>query len=158
MKKYFTLFMFVALILGPLFFIKNKQGQPMLSLPGLDLISGKSGSASISRSPGPANQQFYKWKDASGQWHYGDTPPAGKRFDTVDVNTQANIIKSTPVEKKSAPAVPLSKPKQPTSTYKPPTSTDDALTMDRALNVINDAKAVRGMMENRNKQLENISN
>ena len=160
----FYRFLMIALLGGalvPLFFIKNKHGDPMLSLPGLTLpgTSG-TGTGTITSLPsGPVHQQFYKWKDTKGQWHYGDKPPEGTSYKTVNVNTQTNIIQHTPVPKKesSSSSIASAKPATKKPAYTPPKDDKDALTLDRALNIVNDAKAVRDQMNERNKQLEKLS-
>ncbi|QQD22712.1 DUF4124 domain-containing protein [Oceanospirillaceae bacterium ASx5O] len=46
-------------------------------------------------------QTFYKWQDASGQWHFGEQVPAGVQAVAINVDTAANIIQSV---KAPAPA------------------------------------------------------
>lgn len=46
-------------------------------------------------------QTFYKWQDASGQWHFGEQAPEGVQAVAINVDTAANIIQSV---KAPAPA------------------------------------------------------
>lgn len=39
-------------------------------------------------------QNVYKWQDEQGQWHLSDTAPKGIEFETVQVNSAANVIPS----------------------------------------------------------------
>jgi hypothetical protein len=43
------------------------------------------------RSP-VANPPLYKWKDAAGQWHISDTPPADRPFEEVHVDPRTNVV------------------------------------------------------------------
>ncbi|UZE96426.1 DUF4124 domain-containing protein [Alkalimarinus alittae] len=139
------------------FMMKNKQGEPMMSLPNIDDLSP---SEIISNVPSlPSDRTVYKWKDATGVWHYGDQPPEGVKFSTLVVNDQTNIIQSTPILEVTAPLpkTATDSDRGNTPTYTPPQSNEDTLTLDRALNIVDDAHAVRDMMEQRNKQLEALT-
>jgi hypothetical protein len=159
--KYYRFLLIVLLggALVPLFFIQNKQGEPMLSIPSLTLPSLSSGTDTLSSIPtSPEHQQFYKWKDAKGQWHYGDKPPTNTPYKTININIQTNIIQHTPIPKQeTAQASTSVQPAPPKPAYTPPKDDKDALTIDRALHIINDAKSVRNQMNERNKQLEQLS-
>jgi len=52
-------------------------------------------------------QTFYKWQDASGQWHFGEQVPAGVQAVAINVDTAANIIQSVkaPAETAESAAV-----------------------------------------------------
>lgn len=47
-------------------------------------------------------QTFYKWQDASGQWHFGEQAPEGVQAIVVNVDTAANIIQSVKAPAESA--------------------------------------------------------
>lgn len=159
--RIFTLIILAGALAIP-FFMKNKQGEPMMSLPGLKDLSP---SSIVSNVPSPAsNRTVYKWKDHNGVWHYGDQPPEGVQFSTLVVNDKTNIIQSTPVPKTdSAPtkATLNNEPKNTytpsKNTYAPPKSDEEVLTLDRALNIVDDAHAVRDMMEQRNQHLDALT-
>ena len=51
-------------------------------------------------------QQFYRWKDQKGQWHYSDLPPSGvtaEKLGTVDIPQSASqpFVSSTTGQKKA---------------------------------------------------------
>lgn len=163
MKWFYRLFTLgiLAVAIGLPFFIDNKQGEPMLSLPkASDLIpsalSGKGGSAPNSAITLKRERTVYKWKDAQGSWHYGDTPPPDAQdiaTITVDVNT--NLIQSVPVEKDGAPEA-TQAPSLNAQKKALPDANEDLLSLDRAMNILNETKDVAGMMEARNQQLNQI--
>lgn len=157
MKWIYRIFTAIILIgaLAIPFVMKNKQGEPMMSLPNLNDLSP---SAIISNTPSlPSERTIYKWKDHNGVWHYGDQPPSDTTFSTLVVNDQTNIIQSTPVPEATAPAATTEANIAKQETYQPPKNNEDTLTLDRALNIVDDAHAVREMMEQRNQQLDAIS-
>lgn len=152
--RIFTLAILAAALAIP-FFMKNKQGEPMMSLPEIKDLTP---SSLVSNTPNMSSDRtVYKWKDANGVWHYGDQPPEGSQFSTLVVNDKTNIVQSTPVPEKTP---------MPTTTipntdnkkgYSPPKNNEDTLTLDRALNIVDDAHAVREMMEQRNQQLDALA-
>jgi len=151
--RIFTLILLGGALSVP-FFMKNKQGEPMMSLPTLnDLSPGNI----ASKAPGISNDRtVFKWKDEQGVWHYGDQPPANNtQFSTLVVNDQTNIIQSTPIPKdEPVPPATAMDPKDEKAGYTPPKNEEDVLTLERALNIVDDAHAVRDMMEQRNSQLD----
>src|SRR5690554_6388556 len=56
-------------------------------------------------------QNVYKWQDEQGQWHLSDTGPHGIEFETVRVNSAANLIPSVQLPYESAEGESQSKPK-----------------------------------------------
>jgi len=144
------------------FFMDNKDGKPMFSLPDTkDLIpSSLSSGKTIPALPSRA-QTFYKWQDKHGTWHYGDTPPTnGPNFSTIKVDSNTNVIQSVPVLSKPEPTTPASTPYSPNipnTTNPADTPLSDVLSLERAMNVLNDAQNVQGLMDNHNAQLEAIN-
>lgn len=158
--RIFTLGILAAALIGP-FFINKPDGEPIMSFPTTDnfnpakLLSSDKGAPAISTNSG-SSATVYKWKDAQGQWHYGDQPPSDNpTVSTLQVDTNTNIIQSLKIEPEAPeePEVPASKPKQ----KLPERLTDGELSFDNALNSLNDAKLVRDMMESRNDQLRAIT-
>lgn len=49
------------------------------------------------------NPPLYKWKDAQGQWHITDKPPAGRAYETVRVDPNTNVIPAFVPETQSEP-------------------------------------------------------
>lgn len=157
MKWIYRIFTFIILAgaLAVPFFINNKQGEPMMSLPSMKDLSP---SEMMSNTPGlPSNRTVYKWKDSKGVWHYGDQAPENTPFSTLVVNDQTNIIQSTPIPEVTPSSNRSLANKEHKETYTPPKSAEDTLTLDRALNIVDDAHAVRDMMEQRNQQLDMLS-
>lgn len=153
--RIFTLVLLGGALAVP-FVMKNKQGEPMMSLPAMTDLS----SNLVSKAPGVSNDRtVFKWKDEQGVWHYGDQPPSDNaQFSTLVVNDQTNIIQSTPVPKNEpTPEPSAATPKGEKTGYTPPKNDEDVLTLERALNIVDDAHAVRDMMEQRNSQLDALS-
>ncbi len=152
MYRFFTFVILAAALVAP-FFMENKDGNPMLSLPGKADLVPDTLNSELPASVNPAIKKVYKWKDAQGVWHYGDTPPPGTaQVETLEVNTNANLIQGMPVDKQEAtpPETPV-----PAPSYTPP-SDENMLSMERAMNILNETKAVRDMMESRNQHLNAI--
>lgn len=42
----------------------------------------------------PENPPLYKWRDAKGQWQVTDTPPDGRRYETIVVDPNTNVMPS----------------------------------------------------------------
>lgn len=142
----------LGVAIGLPFFMNNKDGKPMLSLPTADDLTPEMPDAS---SLTGGERVYYKWKDKFGQWHFGDEPPEGVAVVPVSVNVNANIIQSTPVEQPEIE--PVFGPEGASSAkgaYQPPGSKEEVLTLDRALNIVNEAHAVKDMMNARNQALE----
>ncbi len=152
--RIFTLIILAGALAIP-FFMKNKQGDPMMSLPEMKDLSP---SSLVSNTPNMSSDRtIYKWKDANGVWHYGDQPPEGSQFTTLVVNDKTNILQSTPVPEKTAPPNKATPNTDNKNAYTPPKNNEDTLTLDRALNIVDDAHAVREIMEQRNQQLDTLT-
>ncbi|MFT5719262.1 MAG: hypothetical protein ACI9T7_003475 [Oleiphilaceae bacterium] len=142
------------------FFMNNNEGKPMFSMPETkDFIpSSLMTENTIQAIPSlpSSSQTFYKWQDEHGTWHYGDTPPVnGPTFSTINVDSNTNVIQSVPVAPKPESTASQNTPNA-TNTPKIPLS--NVLTLDRAMNVLNDAQNVQGLVDNHNAQLEAASN
>jgi len=164
--RFFTILMLSAALIGP-FFLDNQDGEAMLSMPDISdlnpskLISSASiGSSEEAGQPNDplisSSRTVFKWKDEHGVWHYGDqAPEQNATVSTLNVDTNTNIIQSLKIE----PEVEIPPDTEAvTGAITPmPTKGEDFLTMDRAMNIMNDAKAVQGMMNSRNAQLKAIT-
>ncbi len=42
--------------------------------------------------PRAANPTLYKWKDAQGHWNVTDQPPAGRSYETIQVDPNTNVL------------------------------------------------------------------
>jgi Domain of unknown function (DUF4124) len=154
MKWVFRLTTILVLVaaMGLPFVIDNNNGEPMLSLPNADsFLPSKSSTATITNVLHTTTTVF-KWKDSDGVWHYTDQAPAGRvDIETVEVDSRTNIIQSF---SDSSPDVAADSA---ASTTAKMTSPDAGfLSVDRAMNVMQDAKLARKAMEQRNQQLQEI--
>lgn len=152
MKWLFRLMTFaiLAVAIGLPFFMENKQGKPMLSLPSAKDFLPKDNAGATAILPSTTTQVF-KWQDDQGVWHYGDqAPAAAQNIQTVSVDSRTNVIQGMKKEEQtnSDPA------KLAAEKMTPPDS--GVLTLDRAMNVMNDAKLAAQSMEARNAQLQQI--
>ena len=96
----------------------------------------------------------YKWRDASGQWHYSDSPPEdGSEVATLTVSNKANIIQPL-ADTKAAPEEPVETEKKPAAKEEPK---DDGLTLENLRNIMEDTRNARDLMEKRNQALEDIT-
>ena len=137
------------------FFMDTKSGKPVFSMPeAKDLLPSVLTDAAPALPSLPNKQTFYKWKDKNGVWHYGDTPPAHTpEVATIEIDSNTNIIQSIPIETDTPPtpqmsnASPVMKNDEPAS---------NVLTLDRALNVINDAQNVQSLLDNRKAQMDKL--
>lgn len=163
-SRFFTLSLLAAAIILP-FFLKTENGSPTLVMPTADdfipdkllpdSITGKQSTPknTAATTTSSTQQTFYKWQDAEGNWHYGDRPPPGSGdVSTLQVNTNTNIIQSLKIEPEEKPDVSTGTQPQMSDSL-----SDGQLTIDDAMNVMSDAKAVRDMMESRNDALKAIT-
>lgn len=156
--RFFTLSI-LAVGVGFAFFVKIDNGRPTLALPDVSGVSlpdlPDMNTARVTTS--------YKWQDEKGRWHYGDTPPENLPFTELQVSNQTNIIQSLSDadRAKLAPPETLSVAANPPTSVNAqpaPSSENSELGLSQALNVLNDAKAVRAQMEARNSAMDGIVN
>jgi hypothetical protein len=135
------------------FFIKNKSGQPMMSLPTADDLTPSLGKE---LPVGGGKRVFYKWQDERGRWSYGDEKPSNiENVELVSVDINANVMQALPKETSVESQTSEPSGRYPKAQgYAPPASSDDTLTLDRALNIVEDAHAVKKLMESRNQALD----
>lgn len=171
----FMIFSVVVAMAGP-FVMKGPNGQPLMDIRDLmPRVSSTSlsgllpGDADISTATDGATQmlgkqQFYKWKDKNGVWQFSQTPPPpGIENNTVDVYPDANIIQSMPKDKIDS-ALGRTVTETVNSVTKAPESPLDDLgtglfpttvPLDKIPDLINQAKAVQDLMNQRGEQLKN---
>lgn len=138
------------------FFIKDPSGRGMLNLPGgLQTPT----LMEVDRLPEPERTiQVYKWQDKDGQWHYSDAPPTGNEaIQIIEVSNRTNIIQSLPPEDMEDPQKKATAPKDAKARDNPPAITENPLTLDNLRNIMQETQAVKELMEQRNRELEQIS-
>jgi len=102
-------------------------------------------------------REVYKWRDKNGVLQYSDVPPAqGTRSDIIAVSNQTNIIQSVPSEPEPSPVDAKNQLSVKSKKTLDEAEQKDLLSLDRAKNIIDEAKAVRELMENRNQGLEKL--
>ncbi len=152
------------LVLGfaGLFVLKKPDGTPWLSLDGLipDLSIGSIKDTIDDAMPeqvlgGNDSVPVYRWKDAEGNWQFSDAPPANTTTaaEQVMVSTDVNrdlapVFTPSPVEvatpKKSGKAILIKDRSLSPTTISP----------DKISTLVDDAKNVQNLVDDRQKQLE----
>ena len=143
-----------------------------LGLPSLSSLANLKNIAKGSHSPDDAlsalsktvsgNQLFYKWQDEHGTWQFTATPPPNQQYDTIETDPQANLIQSLSQSEidDALGFGPASK-----NTTAPLETDVDSLGSGLSLTTVpitqvpkmlNDAKAVRDMLEQHTKSLEEL--
>lgn len=141
------------------FALPLKDGRPLLdwrqltlpSLPSLPSVSMPEVALPGSGSDEPASVTVYRWRDSDGVWQFGSAPPSTGAYETVTVDPNTNLI--------AAPApAPVAPPKaaEPVAARKEPTI-ESPYSPDGVKKMMDDAKRVRDMMEDRNETLRQIS-
>lgn len=142
------------------FFISDKSGNRMMSIPGLKSENAPTLMKLEKLPEDEVVRQVYKWKDKDGQWHYSDEPPKDQStVEQITVSNKTNIIQSlkVPEEPQQADA-PRRKPTTPSQQESlDRLQTESPLTLDRLQNVLKDTQAVKEMMESRNAALQELS-
>lgn len=77
--------------MGAPYFLKGRNGEPLM-----DFVNQQS---SDILSTEKTRQQYQKWQDENGVWHFGDNVPNGVKTEVVSVDTAANIIRSVTAAK-----------------------------------------------------------
>lgn len=125
------------------YFIKGRDGKPLMAFgpeQPIDILSSEK-----------TRQQYMKWQDENGLWHFGDDVPEGVVAQTVNVDTAANVIRSVKLPEKESeekektdkgniPGVPLPMTVQP----------------EQISQMMDDAANVQQLMNDRTKQLDNL--
>lgn len=95
-----------------------------------------------------SQQRFYKWQDARGQWHVSDTAPKEREYETVLIDPTANSISGLKLSEEEQALKP--------STSKSSNSSNPPVMANpmQAAELINKAKDVEKIMQERQRQLE----
>ena len=126
-------------------FIKKQDGTPLMTLPQVD----------TQLSTEQTRQTFYKWQDASGNWHFGDEVPEGVTAVAVNIDTAANVVQGL------RPPQPESTATQSAPVTTPgPQSTSPLPGLPMTVNpadipkLIDDAKNIQNLVNERARQTE----
>lgn len=96
-------------------------------------------------------QTFYKWQDANGAWHFGDTPPQGVNAFEVSVDTAANVLR------------PVAAPETPANDAQANDGASSIIPLPMTVNptqigkLMDDAKNVQNLMDDRVKNIEAVT-
>ncbi|MEH6449345.1 MAG: DUF4124 domain-containing protein [Oleispira sp.] len=150
-RPIFIMCVLVAIAFAGPMLMKKSDGTPFMESP-LDLFSTSSTGSQKNESSSHTTQSFYKWQDEDGSWHYSDQPQAGKKIETVTVNTNANLIQGLRIEKKKELVVEEKKtePKAESSALSLPMT----VPMEKVSKMLEDAANMQQVMDNRTKQIE----
>jgi len=159
--KFFS-FVLVLGVAG-LFFINKPDGNPWLSMddltPNISSIKRSVSDAIPDQLVGGSDGNFldekvsvYKWRDAEGNWQFSDTPPKNINAQQILVGTDVNrdLAPLPP-----SPSTPAEQPKNgkalliKDSGFSPTT-----ISPDKVSKLVDDAKGVQGLMDDRQKQLD----
>jgi hypothetical protein len=133
----------IAAMAAP-YFMKGKNGEPLMSFgidENMDILSTEQ-----------TRQQYAKWQDENGVWHFGDDIPEGVHTEVVNVDTAANVIRSVKLAKKEA-ANDSKKPGQPSAPSLPLPMTVDP---GKVSEIMDDATNVQNLLDERAAQLEKV--
>lgn len=109
-KKYFRLLLLLLVAAG-IFPFLYPPGQPWLSwreveLPQLPSLDVEMEIPELSDLQGDEEKSepvtVYRWQDEDGGWHFAATPPEGSQAEPMQLDPDANLIRSLPNEQASA--------------------------------------------------------
>lgn len=160
MRKFIRLLLLLLLfaVIFP-FTFPWKDGKPMLNLS--DIRMPNMPSVTLPELPGAgeatreSNQPvtLYRWQGADGSTQFGSEPPAnGVKYEEVEVNPDANLIQALPP---SAP--PEASETQEENTLSSPLPSPLTVSPGEAMQLMEDAKKIRQMSEERLRQHEALT-
>lgn len=132
----------VVAMMAP-YFIKGRDGKPLMAFgpeQPIDILSSEK-----------TRQQYMKWQDENGMWHFGDEVPEGVVAQVVSVDTAANVIRSVKLPEKV--------PEEKEETDKGNTSgvpLPMTVQPEQISQMMDDAANVQQLMNDRTKQLDSI--
>lgn len=138
---------------GPML-MKQPDGTPFVESP-LDYFTRSSTSSQNNEANGISTQSFYKWQEEDGSWHYSDQPKAGKKVETVTVNTNANLIQGLRAEKKKDPEVVQEEAvAQSAKVEAPSLPLPMTVPLEKVSKMLDDAQNIQQLIDGRNEQVE----
>ncbi|MEO0366627.1 MAG: DUF4124 domain-containing protein [Pseudomonadota bacterium] len=162
MKLFVKLMVFIVVLalMGP-FFLKGPDGRPLWELPTRLPSLNEVSNAVVPDALEDPNVEVYRWQDENGQWHFGSTPPASSRYETLQIDTRTNAVAVEPpptLESRDSDegAVASSAADQPDSPY-----VSDVLPIpdpEVAKQLIEDARALQELTQQRTEEIDAILN
>lgn len=125
------------------YFIKGRDGKPLMAFgpeQPVDILSSDK-----------TRQQYMKWQDENGLWHFGDEVPEGVVAQVVSVDTAANVIRSVKLPEKEPEEKAKADKESTTGIPLPMTVQPEQLSQ-----MMDDAANVQQLMNDRTKQLDSI--
>lgn len=135
MKK-IILVLVIAALAVPMF-IKGPDGEPIMKLSDWTASVPQ-----VTDSAPAAPAEYYRYRDATGNWQYTDRPPAGVEYELVEIITSANTMESTPL------------PADASATAEKQPATGVAGYVQDLQNARQDAEQVQQIMDDRETRLE----
>lgn len=160
------LLILILAMAGP-FILKGPDGHPLMNVKDLsaqmavvrngarqywEWFRGKAGQTIQRGKPAGAQQRIYKWKDAGGEWHYSDKINPEGSSQEIHINPDVNVLAPVPIrsdEHVNQPAQ-VSRPAHENRSYP---GFPLSVSPGEAARLINDAKGIQGMMDERSKQI-----
>lgn len=99
MKYFVGVILLAAAVVAALLYVPVENGKPLLDAEDVSATLDKSlqavkqGDAGMD-DPGAV---LYRWKDSSGNWQYGDTPPAGVAAEPIEKKEVKTVSGDEPV-------------------------------------------------------------
>lgn len=93
----------------------------------------------------------YKWKDANGNWHLGDTPPVDFEYETVITDPNTNLIQGSTATFSETPSAPVKERPMP-STYSPTMAYDS----EKVGKIIDSARNIDKLLQQRKEQQDQL--
>ena len=156
MRKMLSMLLMILIIaaIAP-FALPLKNGEPLLkwsdiSIPQLPTIPKLPGLNS--ENPEELTPVItYKWQDADGHWHLGDTPPANYVYEIITVDPSANLIQPVPAASKSTTA-----PTAKINTEQPSYSPATAYNPEKVTEIMDSARNVSKILQQRKEQQDQL--
>lgn len=145
----------IVLGLGGLFILKKPDGSPWLSAKDFipDTSSLKEAIPDQIIGGNDGNVAVYKWKDSEGNWQFSDKPPTNTNAQQVLVDTNLNRDLAPTAPVKSLTSSNSNKTGK-AILIKDSSINSGVLSPGNAATLINDAKNVQNIVDERQKQLE----
>lgn len=102
--KYFLLVVaLIIALLAALMFVPVDDGKPLLSPSRVKATLEQTGVQMLDDHPDgwvdeAALNQWYRWKDARGNWQYGDRPPPGVNAEPVEKKSVRTLSADEPLD------------------------------------------------------------